>query len=357
MNRRELLFLAGLPVLQNKTYPERAEALACPTGDIALVQDVSSGLVFNAAFDPQRLSYDADYQNEQACSTAFRSHLDDVTAVVDRFFDGRRLVEVGCGKGFFFDHLKGRGYRITGVDPAYEGNDPDVIKACFEPGLGIAADGVILRHVLEHVPDPVEFLAGIARANGGQGQVYVEVPCFDWIRRHRAWYDVYYEHVNYFCRADFFRMFATVREAGYLFGGQYLYVVADLASLRRPRGEDEPCAFPADFLRGIERHAADAGAARISTPTAIWGAASKGVIFALHMQRAGAPVRYAIDINPAKQGRFLPVTGIEVLAPARAVSSLDAGTNVYVMNPNYLAEISAQSQGRFHFLGVDNNEL
>ena len=40
---------------------------------MVLVQDIDTGLVFNAAFDLELLNYDADYQNEQACSGVFRS--------------------------------------------------------------------------------------------------------------------------------------------------------------------------------------------------------------------------------------------------------------------------------------------
>jgi len=44
-----------------------------------------------------------------------------------------------------------------------------------------------------------------------------------------------------------------------------------------------------------------------------------------------------IDINPGKQNHFLPGTGLKVLAPQAAVSR--GPRSVFVMNPNYLAEI------------------
>ena len=154
-------------------------------------------------------------------------HLEDVAAIVRRYFHGRSLVEVGCGKGHFLEQLQRTGYQVIGIDPAYQGANPSVIKAQFESGLGLAAEGVILRHVLEHIADPIKFLADIAKANGGKGTVYIEVPCFDWICHHRAWFDIFYEHVNYFRAGDFYRMFGTVHETGHLFGSQYLYVVAE----------------------------------------------------------------------------------------------------------------------------------
>ena len=79
--------------------------------------------------------------------------------------------------------------------------------------------------------------------------IYIEVPCFDWILRARALGGICYECVNYFRLGDFSRMFGRVVEGGHLFGGEYLYVVADLATLRPPVSSPaDRVDFPEDFL-------------------------------------------------------------------------------------------------------------
>jgi SAM-dependent methyltransferase len=350
---RELFRAENLPVLQNRTFETAAEAKASGTGDVVLVQDERTGLVYNAAFDPSLLSYDREYQNEQACSPIFQRHLDEVATILGRHFKGRRLIEVGCGKGYFLEHLRGLGYDVTGIDPAYEGDNPYVIKAPFERGLGLSAEALVLRHVLEHIPDPVSFLSAIAHANAGRGAIYIEVPCFDWILQHRCWFDIFYEHVNYFRLSDFDRMFSRIYERGHVFGGQYVYLVADLASLRRPDGDSNDISMPPDFLSGITRTVSMIRAGR-GRRYAIWGAASKGVIFSVYLQRAGIGIDEAIDINPAKQGRFLPCSAIKVSAPEDAARRLDPEDCVFVMNSNYLDEITAQSNGRYTYYTVDH---
>ena len=115
-----------------------------------------------------------------------------------RHFAGKSLLEVGCGKGLFLERLLAAGFDVTGLDPTYEGSNPRVIREFFTPEVGIRAEGIVLRHVLEHVQDPVAFLAGLREANGGRGTIYIEVPCLDWIASHHAWFDIFYEHVNYF---------------------------------------------------------------------------------------------------------------------------------------------------------------
>lgn len=338
-----------LPIFQNRMYDSAAQARACPKGDMRLVEDLRTGLVYNAAFRAELMTYDDHYQNEQGVSELFRQHLESVAAIVDRTMGRAGIVEVGCGKGFFLEMLLARDFDITGFDPTYEGDNPRVRKTYFQPGSGIEAEGLVLRHVLEHIEDPYAFLLKLKDANGGRGKIYIEVPCFDWICRHNAWFDLFYEHVNYFRIPDFQRMFGKVIESGRLFGEQYLYVVADLASLRPPVADPgDAVAFPADFTAGIERR--DAGSGDI----AIWGGASKGVIFALLKGRSGQQVKTVIDINPAKQGKYLPSTGLQVRAPADVLPSLPPGATIYVMNSNYLGEIRKMSNSAFNYIGVDH---
>lgn len=351
---RELYRAQSLPVFQNLMYRTEHDAKECAKGDIVLVQDMKTGLVFNQAFNAELVEYDTDYQNEQAVSQLFQEHLNNVSKIIIHHFLNSTLIEVGCGKGFFLEYLQKLGFEVTGVDPTYEGLNPSIIKKYFTPELKLHADGVVLRHVLEHIQDPVKFLANIRESNGGGGKIYIEVPCFDWICRHRAWFDVFYEHVNYFRINDFYRVFGNVYEGGHIFGGQYLYVVADLASLREPV-YDESCyfEFPKDFLSSVayfaERLRQQAG--RISV---VWGGASKGVIFAIFMHRAGATIDYVADINLAKQGKYLPATGLRVQQPEELMKKLEKSTEIFVMNSNYLNEIKQLTNYQFNYITVDH---
>lgn len=354
MSYRELFHIEGLPVFQNKIFADRESALTCQKGDVTLIQDMETGLIFNATFKADLLKYDEDYQNEQACSFVFQQHLENVRDIIQRHFADKTLIEVGCGKGYFLEYLHQSGFEITGIDPAYEGDNPRVIKACFDSGLGLSVEGIILRHVLEHIPEPFDFLCAIAQANKGKGRIYIEVPCFDWIYKHRAWFDVFYEHVNYFRLDDFHRIFGKVYESGRVFGGQYLYVVADLSTLHKPvLGRHGIFSFSKDFLADIQSIAAIAQGKR----NTIWGSSSKGVIFALYMQRVGVKIDIAIDINPAKQNKYMAGSGIRICSPQEGMKMLQTGDNILVMNSNYLHEIMTQSHNQFKYIQVDHHEF
>ena len=263
-----------LPIFQNRIFHSEEDARNCATGDVILGQHPETGLIFNQAFCPELVHYDADYQNEQGLSSVFQAHLRDVSKIVLKHFRGLSLIEVGCGKGHFLEALQVAGFQVTGLDPAYEGSNPSIIKEYFSAEVGLRGDGIILRHVLEHIQDPIAFLSTICEANGGKGKVYIEVPCLDWICAHRAWFDIFYEHVNYFRLSDFHRMFGIVEEAGRIFNGQYLYVVADLATLRAPvLGEAARFEFPPGFPEGVNRYAGRLTTRR-GPPATMWGAAS-----------------------------------------------------------------------------------
>ncbi|HZL30488.1 MAG TPA: class I SAM-dependent methyltransferase [Pseudolabrys sp.] len=351
--RRVLYEQTSLPIFQNRMYPTEAEAKSCPKGDMCLVEDQCTGLIYNAVFNSDGMIYDAHYQNEQGVSPLFRVHLEAAVSIVLRDMGKQDLVEIGCGKGLFLEMLLAQGADVTGFDPAYEGSNPRVLLKYFEPSAGICAKGLVMRHVLEHVQNPYEFLVSLRDANKDAGLIYIEVPCFDWICEHRAWFDIFYEHVNYFRLSDFHRMFGRVVDSGRLFGGQYLYVVADLASLKRPQiNSDDRAVIPNDFTRGI------AELARSQTgKSAIWGGASKGVIFAMLRSRLGEKVEMVIDINPAKQGKYLPGTGLLVHSPERAMASLPPGSTIYVMNSNYLEEIKVMSKDAYNYIVIDRARL
>jgi hypothetical protein len=340
---------SDFPTFQNRTYETAEEARKCPRGDIRLVQNRLSGLIYNAAFRPELMIYDEAYQNEQAHSPSFLRHLDQVAGIVERLLGTSELVEVGCGKAFFLELMQSRACSITGFDPAYEGDNPAVQRHYFTQGVNVSARGIVLRHVLEHVQHPLAFLEGLRDANNGGGLIYIEVPCFEWILHKCAWFDIFYEHVNYFRLSDFARMFSRVVESGHLFGGQYIYVVADLSTLREPTiSEADHLKMPQHFLPA----SLSQGPGDPVAPVTVWGASSKGVIYALLRERAGNPIETLIDINPAKYGRFVPATGLRVTSPGEGMATIPFGSEICVMNPNYVEEIRQMTADQFNLTGV-----
>ena len=69
----------------------------------------------------------------------------------------------------------------------------------------------------------------------------------------------------------------------------------------------------------------------------IWGAGAKGVMFLNPLQVAGGSgLDRVVDINPRKQGHFVPLSGQRIIGPERLLQ--DPPDLVIVMNPEYECE-------------------
>ena len=332
--------------MQNKLFSTRAEALAAPSASLVLCQD-ETGLVFNRSFNPTAVTYDDSYQNDQGYSLQFQRHLNEVCELCCRHLSSKdnQVVDVGCGKGGFVELLREKGVNAIGYDNAYQGNSPYIRKSFFSVDSHNRGDLLTLRHVLEHIPSPWQFLDGIAAANGYQGILYVEVPDLEWILEHRAYFDLFHEHVNYFRKIDFSRRFGDgVVFQSKSFGGQYLAAIINLECVRDcahslSASETEPDLQTA-FAQLSEYEDKTYAVLSDNSEIVLWGAAAKGVVFAAKAPLAiKRKIISAIDINPKKQGQFMPISGVEVLDPTTAIARLDPSSLVVIMNPNYEQEI------------------
>ena len=125
MNNKRLIYSQNdFPVFQNIRYDNYIDAINSPTGDIRLVEDCETGLVYNDSFNPLLVEYNEKYQNEQSTSDLFKRHLKNVSVIIKRFFVYKKIVEIGCGKGIFLEMLQQDGFDVIGFDKTYEGTIP-----------------------------------------------------------------------------------------------------------------------------------------------------------------------------------------------------------------------------------------
>ena len=332
----------NLPLFQNCVFETKQDAINCKTGEVNLVQNVETGLIYNSKFENDLMVYGEFYENEQSYSKIFQNHLFEVLKLIQMNFEKKNIIEVGCGSGFFLELLNNNGFEVVGFDPAYKGTNPKIEKNYFNIKSKISANGIILRHVLEHINDPYTFLLNLKKTNDG-GLIYIEVPCFEWVLKKRTWFDVFYEHVNYFRLEDLKSFFGRILDCGKLFSDQYIYIIADLNTLRKPKLTTKLIDFPRNFFRYNIN----------SFSNIIWGGSSKGVIYSIYRQNIGHPIKYVIDINPKKQGYYLPVTGLKVISPDDALELFKKGSKINLMNSNYIDEVNIITKNKFNLIGID----
>lgn len=329
-----------VPLIQNKVYSTKELAVNAPCSGVVLAQSLDNGFVFSAHFADSAIDYDMHYQNEQSNSAYFRNHLEQVIDIMQAndTLSGK-VIEIGCGKAYFMDMLLDRDVDVIGFDPTYEGHSPKVIKDFFSDKYSdIGAGFIILRHTLEHIEQPFNFIKTIAAANKHRGKVYIEVPTFEWIMEHNATEDIFYEHCNYFTLATL-QMFFTKSVGGHFFNGQYIYVIADLADVKNTLEVETIKSYEVGFGNRIKQY--DQLISALNN-VAIWGAGAKGSTFLNLLDKQCTKVRSVIDINPKKQHRYVGGTGHYIIKPGElAAQGIE---NIIVMNINYIEEIKAVTE-------------
>ena len=342
----------SLPVLNNVTYPTRDAARSAPVGSFALATCLACGFSHNRGFEPNLVAYDENYDNHVE-SVVFDTYYSDLVRLIIRRFklsDGT-VYDIGCGDGQLLKVLCEAAPNVSGVGidpschPTQDGNFRLIKGTPDEANLLPDARLVILRHVLEHIDDPVEFLTRL-REEVPDAPFFIEVPDLNWILTSGAFWDFTYEHCNYFTLPT---LRLTLETAGFSvveqhrsFGDQYQWAICRPADNRPPpqknrvgNADSELAAVQAYLAVEADRFATISELAEGPDHFVIWGMSGKGVILASLLPEG--VVSGGIDMNRAKQGRYAPTSALRIHSPGWLNSV--GGSTVLVMNPNYATEI------------------
>ncbi|HVS68989.1 MAG TPA: class I SAM-dependent methyltransferase [Mycobacteriales bacterium] len=347
--------LGQVPVLSGVTFDDERSALESPSARMTLACCPACCLAYNTSFDASLIEYDASYDNSLHHSATFQGYASELAGRLAREYDLRhkQVVELGCGKGHFLVELCRRaGARGIGYDPSYDGEvtAPEVtfvrdFISWDEPGEW---DFFVARHVVEHLPDPWDYLSSLRAACGTRRVCgYIEVPDAIYDFERSPW-NCHYPHVSYFSATALARLairagFALLRLVR-AFDGQYLALEVGLngptpdripftgMGLRREREilesfRDQYPKVATDWRNRLESYGLER--------CAVWGAGAKGLAF-LAAVDPGREIGAVVDLNPGKQGRFLP-TGHQIRTPAELAGGDIAA--VIITNPSYRAEI------------------
>jgi hypothetical protein len=248
---------------------------------------------------------------------------------------------------------------LIGFDPAFDqslghtsalGPAVTVHAATFEVDqIECDVSLILCLMTLEHIPDPIAFLKRIMAlsARNDAAPVVVQVPNASHVLKQGAFWDVHYEHCNYFTEQTL-RQCLIKSGAGEVhvktgFADQYLVATTRSGQATNPANMGLNIGDPFEQFC-LESHcnatlwrdllsAWHAEGRRV----ALWPAASKAVGF-LATTDIRRKVTCGVDINPKKWGTYLPGSGLEVVAPDQ-IARLGI-TDVVLLNQNYMDEVS-----------------
>jgi Methyltransferase domain len=355
---RPLADLGAVPVLSGVTFEDRDEAVASTAAPMDLAFCPACCHAYNTAFDETLLDYTVEYDNTLHHSATFEAYARDLATRLAGDYDLQRrlVVELGCGKGHFLVTLcHVAGCTGVGYDRSYSGkiHHPGVtfVREYMSWDDHPEFDFFVSRQVLEHVAKPLDFLTNLRRACGTRPvRGYLEVPDAIYDFERSPW-NCHYPHVSYFSATSLARLairagFGLLRLAR-SFEGQYLALELGVnvmtpdqiafAGMGLHREREILISFYEHnraIVKGWQERLRTLG----YDHSVVWGVGAKGLGFLNAVdpdRRMGA----VVDLNPAKQGQFLPVTGHRISAPEDLVG-LDIRT-VVITNPAYRQEVES----------------
>jgi hypothetical protein len=364
--------LQDVPVNSCLLFDNQQDARNYPRGELLLGFCRDCGFIGNLRFDSQLARYNEGYEEQQSFSQRFNAFATSLaTRLIDRHnLHNKTIVEIGCGKGDFLVMLCNLGNNQgVGIDPTYiPGRHPEAIskRVSFirdfysEKYSSCTGDMVCSRHALEHIPDTGAFMHTVRRAIGDKTNtvVFFELPDVERVLHECAFWDIYYEHCSYFTLGSLARLFRRtgfeVTDLAKEFDGQYLLLEArpstngnHLAPLREEEGVEElseaVVRFQKNYAGTVRRWNQKIESVRDNGQRCvIWGSSSKCVAF-LNTIGVRDEIEFIVDINPYRQGKYLPGSGKLIVAPT--FLSEYRPDVVIAMNPIYLDEIQADLNG------------
>lgn len=358
-NPKSFLHRNLVPTQQNLLCKSHHAAVQHQRGELTLAVCHQCGFVFNRSFDKNLLKYGDNYDNAQNHSPYFESYLNELTQylIKDRQVQNSQILEVGCGQGHFLHKLvelesaNNYGY---GCDPSYLIQPDEHPRLKFEQRYygtdctHIPVDVVICRHVIEHVPDPVDLLKSIRAAlvKSPHARLFFETPCVEWILNNQVVWDFFYEHCSYFTAQSLTTAFEQagfeVNNVKHIFGKQYLWLEASICQ-EPARVTYEPYQITnlaSEFAKSeqqiVNKLRLQIAQLQAQGGVALWGAGAKGVTLANLIDPHQESIAAVIDLNPHKHGGYIPGTGHPIIN-YHDIERYGIKSAI-LMNPNYHQE-------------------
>jgi SAM-dependent methyltransferase len=367
--QKALFILEDAPA-SAQNIPDAAEVAADSGITLGLYQCAECGLV---QFDCDPVDYFRDVIRAGGFSTTMTGlRRSQYAHMIEKYhLEGKRFIEVGCGRGEFLKVLTEFPVEAYGME-----HKADLVKIAQSEGLNVwrefpetAAqafknqkfDVFLSFNFLEHQPEPSVMLQAIYHNLTDDGMGLVTVPALEYIVEQGSYYELIHDHMAYY---SFHALRQLLNRNGFevleeeMLNRDTISMIVRKIPMTGNRESDsdsrenhisEQSAMVDSLVCGYEKvqHEIDVLVEEFKKngrTLAVWGASHQG--FTLTSTTAlGNCARYIIDSAPFKQGRFAPASHLPIVPPEHYHEEpVDA---ILIVAPGYTDEIAASIRTKF----------
>ena len=267
-----------------------------------------------------------------------------------------RILEIGCNDGVFLEPLRQTGYKnIVGIEA-----NPYAAQKAIESGFTIlnemfdkqsaeslaeqyhSFDLIIMRSLLEHIPNLNEFFEAINHVLGEQGMLFIEVPDFFEALKSGDCSTIWEEHPNYFTYdvLEFIlntKGYQIINKAFFDYSGGFMYVLAQKSKAVSITKCKKDLSLYVNFSSVVNDYAQKLKttlqkAREIGYKVFLYGTGMRActLVNGLNM---GSMIDLAVDDQEEKQGHFMPGSHLPIVSFDK-VSTLSGG-KIFLLAVNH----------------------
>ena len=298
-----------------------------------------------------------DYAYFSSYSQTWLKHCQDYTnQAISRFkLDSNKIViEIASNDGYLLKYFKEANIPVLGIEPAInvaqaaEASGVPTIKSFFNPELAKQlstenkqADLLICNNVLAHVPNLNDFITSLKILLKPEGVITLEFPSLNKLIEQNQFDTIYHEHFSYFSCLTAEKIFShhglTLFDIDELntHGGSFrIYIqhqentgnpisenVSRIKLMEKNKGLDKLSSY-LNFKKQVEKtkqklYSFLTEKKKQGKVIAAYGAPAKGNTLLNYCNIGTDLIDYTVDLNPGKQGHFLPGTHIPIFHPEK----------------------------------------
>lgn len=297
--------------------------------------------------------FNDDYVYFSSYSTSWLRHAKEYAEMmIDRFkfSSSSRVIEVASNDGYLLQYFKEKDIPVLGIEPTKNTADVAIEKGIETIidffGVGLAqklsasnqkADLLLGNNVLAHVPDIIDFVAGMKLVLKEQGVITMEFPHVMQLINNSQFDTIYHEHFSYLSFYTVSKIFESqdlvlfdVEEIPTHGGSLRIYAkhkVDDTKPVaknvhRLLEKEQKAGINSLDYYKNFQQKALTVKVDFIDflikekksgRKIAAYGAAAKGNTLLNYCGIKNDLIEFVVDANPNKQNKFLPASHIPVV--------------------------------------------